>query len=315
MRAWTSRSCNAVLNSHSTIFSPVCRSLGCSQVQYSNHERIQTFYTHPRRCPRVNLQKRRRKFHTTGRLEAISFRDLKSDEKGTSEPEPSIKSDTNTDIPEIDPEDPAEQAYRRATQKTRKDWEAEKARLAREAEEKDKKTDEASEKPQKEAPPPPHGNKSPWQVFTDTLSTEFKASKEWNDSTKQLASSAHHFSESESIRRARAAYSAASGAATSSTASALKGTGKVLGQGAAWTWDTSVVKGIRSGANAAGRGIDKATQPLRETEAFKSVKDVVDDGSSTRYGGWLEKEERRRRRELRAQEPRVSNSPSVEDPE
>ncbi|KAI9775848.1 MAG: protein translocase subunit [Candelina submexicana] len=148
-------------------------------------------------------------------------------------------------------------------------------------------------------PPPPHGDKTPWQVFTETLRTEFKASKEWNESTKQLASSAHQFTENESVKRARAAYTAASGAATSSTASALKSTGKVLGQSAAWTWETPVVKGVRAGVNATGRGIEKATRPVRETEAFKSLKDVVDDGSSSRYGGWVEKEERRKQRELR----------------
>ena len=62
------------------------------------------------------------------------------------------------------------------------------------------------------------------------------------------------------------------------------------------------MKGVRKGASAAGRGLDAATKPLRETEAFKSVKDVIDDGSSSRYGGWTEKEERRKARELREQE-------------
>ena len=148
-------------------------------------------------------------------------------------------------------------------------------------------------------PPPPHGDKTPWQVFTETLRTEFKASKEWNDSTKALASSAHQFTESESVKRARAAYSAASGTAASTTSSALKGTGKVIGKTAAWTWDTPVVKGVRAGVNATGKGIDKVTKPVRETAAFKSVKEVIDDGSSSRYGGWTEKEERRKKRELR----------------
>ncbi|CAF9919827.1 MAG: hypothetical protein GOMPHAMPRED_001889 [Gomphillus americanus] len=151
-------------------------------------------------------------------------------------------------------------------------------------------------------PPPPHGDKTPWQVFTETLSKEFKASKEWNESTKQLSDSANDFSESESVRRARAAYSAASEAASSKTSAALKSTGKVIGQGASWTWETPVMKGVRKGASAAGRGLDAATKPLRETEAFKSVKDVIDDGSSSRYGGWTEKEERRKARELREQE-------------
>jgi mitochondrial import inner membrane translocase subunit TIM44 len=41
------------------------------------------------------------------------------------------------------------------------------------------------------------------------------------------------------------------------------------------------------------------TRPVRKSKAFQAVKETVDDGSSSRYGGWVEKEERRRRRELR----------------
>ena len=159
------------------------------------------------------------------------------------------------------------------------------------------------QKTEEPPPPPPHGNKTPWQVFIETLKTEFQASKEWNESTKALASSAHQFTENESVKRARQAYSAASGTATSATASALKGTGKALGQGAAWTWDTPVIKGVRTGVSATASGLEKATRPVRETKVYKtavgSVKDVVDDGSSSRYGGWVEKEERRKQRELR----------------
>jgi mitochondrial import inner membrane translocase subunit TIM44 len=164
---------------------------------------------------------------------------------------------------------------------------------------KEESSDSKKDSQKDEPPPPPHGDKSPWQVFTDTLRSEFKASKEWNESTKQLASSAHQFTESESVKRARAAYDATAGAATSKTADALKTTGKALGQGAAWTWDTKVVQGIRGGVNATGRGIEKATRPVRETKTFQSIKEAVDDGSSSRYGGWVEKEERRKKKELR----------------
>ena len=150
-----------------------------------------------------------------------------------------------------------------------------------------------------EPPPPPHGDKSPWQVFTETLRTEFKASKEWNESTKQLASSAHQFTESDGVRKARAAYDATAGAATTKTAEALKGTASALGSGAAWAWDSKVVQGVRGGVNATGRAIEKGTRPVRETKAFQNLKEVVDDGSSSRYGGWIEKEERRKRREAR----------------
>lgn len=159
------------------------------------------------------------------------------------------------------------------------------------------KKDDSKEEKKKEAapPPPPHGDKTPWQVFRETLSSEFKASKEWNESTKQLGSSVNQFTESEGVRRAREAQQAA----TSTAAKALKGTAKAVGSGAAWTWETSAVQGVRKGVNAAGRGVEKATRPVRESETFKTIKEAVDDGSSSRYGGWIEKEERRRKRELR----------------
>lgn len=270
----------------------------------------------------------RRPFSTTTQRSAISFRDLKSDGKSKeAAPKEQPKQEQKTD--------PAEEAYQQATRenldKARAEREKQRARAEEESSRKEETEEETGEgdrnkkeekKKETPPPPPPHGNKSPWQVFTETLKTEFKASKEWNESTKQLASSANQFTENESVKRARAAYSAASGAATSGTASVLKNTGRAVGQTAARTWDSSVVKGVRAGANAAGRGIDKATQPIRETSAFKSVKNVVDDGSSSRYGGWVEKEERRKRREQREIEeaaasgrPGRRNEKIEEDPE
>lgn len=150
-------------------------------------------------------------------------------------------------------------------------------------------------------PPPPHGDKTPWQVFMETMQTEFKASKEWNDSTKQLAQGATDFVESESVRRAREAYEKTTGAVSSTAGKVLKGTAGAVGKGAAWTWETPVMKGVRKAANVTGEAIDKTTKPIRETEAFKSVKSVIDDGSSSRYGGWVDKEERKKQRELREQ--------------
>ncbi|KAI0478044.1 TIM44 subunit of mitochondria import inner membrane translocase [Xylaria cf. heliscus] len=159
--------------------------------------------------------------------------------------------------------------------------------------------EEKEEKKEDLPPPPPHGDKTPWQVFMETMQTEFKASKEWNESTKQLSDSAHQFTESESVRRARQAYESTTGAVSSTAGKVLKTSADAVGKGAAWTWDTNVMKGVRKGANITGEALDKATKPIRDTEAFKSVKDVIDDGSSSRYGGWVEKEERRKARELR----------------
>ena len=160
---------------------------------------------------------------------------------------------------------------------------------------KEEGTEDGKDKKKDDTAPPPHGDKTPWQVFTETLRSEFKASQEWNDSTKQLAGRVQTFSESEGVRRAREA----SEAATSGASKVIKGTGKAIGQSAAWTWNTSAVQGVRAGVNATGRGIEKATRPVRETKAFKDISEAMDDGTSTRYGGWIEKEERRQRKEAR----------------
>ncbi|RGP78104.1 hypothetical protein FLONG3_3782 [Fusarium longipes] len=159
-----------------------------------------------------------------------------------------------------------------------------------EGEGKDKKKEDAP-------PPPPHGDKTPWQVFMETMNTEFQKSQEWNESTKQIAASANQFAESEGVRRAREAYEKSTGAVSSTLGKGAKATAGAIGKGASWTWDTSVVKGVRKAANVTGDAVDKATQPIRNTEAYKNVKNVIDDGSSSRYGGWVEKEERRKRRE------------------
>lgn len=159
---------------------------------------------------------------------------------------------------------------------------------------------EGKKEEQKETPPPPppHGDKSPWQVFRETMSSEFKASKEWNESTKALADGAQQFTENESVRRAREAYEKSTGAVSSTAGKVLKTTAGAVGKGAAWTWETPVLKAARTTVNATASVIEKGTRPIRETEAYKNVKNVIDDGSSSRYGGWVEKEERRKKREL-----------------
>lgn len=212
----------------------------------------------------------------------------------------------------------------RLQQQQQKDKQEQQEKQEKQSEESNQEKSE--EEPKKEGkkdapPPPPHGDKTPWQVFRETLQTEFKASKEWNESTKALASSAHQFTENENIKKARAAYEAASGAATSKTATAIKTTGKAIGTSAAWTWNTPVVKGIRKGVNVTGSGIEKVTRPVRETEAYKSavggVKNAIDDGSSSRYGGYIEKEERRKQRKLREEAELKAGrrvEPMVEDP-
>ncbi|KAI2487938.1 Mitochondrial import inner membrane translocase protein [Pyrenophora tritici-repentis] len=159
-----------------------------------------------------------------------------------------------------------------------------------------KEGEEGEKKEKKDAPPPPpHGDKTPWQVFTETLKQEFQASKDWNEGTKQLGGALHDFTQNPQVQKA----GELSEAAKTKTTQALKKTASAVGQGAAWTWDTMPVKGVRAAARVTGSGLEYATRPVRQTKAFQAVKETIDDGSSSRYGGWVEKEERRKRRELR----------------
>lgn len=210
--------------------------------------------------------------------------------------------------PQSTPPSPKDEASEQPEVKDQKEQQEQKAEEPNK-EEKEKTQEEQQEKEQekeKPPPPPPHGDKTPWTVFVETLSTEFKASKEWNESTKALASSAHQFTESDSVKKAREAYEKSSkiaGAASSATGETLKKAATAVGKGAAWTWETPVVKAGRTAVKATGSGVEKITRPIRETEVYKSVKgnvqDVLDDGSSSRYGGFLEREERKKAREAR----------------
>lgn len=177
--------------------------------------------------------------------------------------------------------------------------EGEEAKEKKEGEEESgeqKEGEEGQKKGKEDAPPPPpHGDKTPWQVFTETLKQEFQASKDWNEGTKQLGGALHDFQQNPNVKKA----SEISEAAKTKTTEALKATASAVGQGAAWTWDTMPVKGVRAAARVTGSGIEYATRPVRQTKAFQAVKETIDDGSSSRYGGWVEKEERRKRRELR----------------
>jgi import inner membrane translocase subunit TIM44 len=172
-----------------------------------------------------------------------------------------------------------------------------------------KEGEEGQKKEKKDAPaPPPHGDKTPWQVFTETLQQEFQASKEWNEGTKELSGSIHDFTQNPQVQKAKQL----SDEAKTKTAQALNATGRAVGQGAAWTWDTMPVKGVRAAARVTGTGLEYATRPVRQTKAFQAISETIDDGSSSRYGGWTEKEERRKRRELRElnELQRVGGKPS-----
>lgn len=263
---------------------------------------------------------------------SISYRDIKKGKDSDKEAEkatprapkqekgPEPAASTKADAGEsADTESAAERAYREAREESEKE-EAKQQRTKSEEEGESDDGAKSEEKQKKNAPPPPpHGNKTPWQVFTETLSTEFKASKEWNEGTKELAGSVHDFTQNPNVQKARSAYNKATDTAATASTAALKTTATAIGSSAAWVWDTTPVKGVRHTVNAVGSGVEKVTRPVRETEAYRNVKEVIDDGSSTRYGGWTEKEERRKRREAKelrraSQGGRRPTEPMEEDP-
>lgn len=240
---------------------------------------------------------------TTISVRHVSFKELREERarqrRGESEPaKPQPKAEPEPEKVKAEQQsaaDAAEEAYAKAQAESDAQEKASGARQEGEQKSEEGAEGEGEAKGEKKPPPPPppHGDKTPWQVFTETLRTEFKASKEWNESTKQLSGTMHDFTQNPNVQKAKTAFTTAE----TITGNVVKGTASAVGKGAAWTWDTPVVKGVRIGVGAVGSGVEKVTRPVRQTEAYKNVKEVIDDGSSSRYGGWTEKEERRRRRE------------------
>lgn len=187
---------------------------------------------------------------------------------------------------------------------TEKDQEEKKEGEEESTEDKEKK--DKKEEEEAPPPPPPHGDKSPFAVFYETLQSEFKKSQEWQESTKQLGATAQQFTESPAVQKAREAYGTTAevaGKVGEKTAETLGRTASAIGKGAAWTWQTPVVKAGRAAVRVTGEGVAKVTKPVRETKVYKDIKqnveEVIDDGSSSRYGGFMEREERKKQREIR----------------
>lgn len=85
--------------------------------------------------------------------------------------------------------------------------------------------------------------------------------------------------------------------------------------------DSEVLKAIARVSNSVAMFADHATQPIRDTEVYKaiaaSVEEAFDDAAGTglRYGGYVEKEDRRRRREARRLKAGKTTKRVAENPE
>lgn len=152
--------------------------------------------------------------------------------------------------------------------------------------------------------PPPSAN-SPFRVFVDTFKAELKKSQELQDSVKALQGEAEKAGESDAYKKAREAFEAASkrgAGAAGMTTKAIRKTGQVLGSGVVKAWESPVGQVTRKTAAATADILDKSTKPIRDSEAFKSISSTIDDGQSSRYGGFSTPESRKAAREKQARE-------------
>ena len=106
------------------------------------------------------------------------------------------------------------------------------------------------------------------------------------------------------------------------TGKVIKRAASTVGHAATATWDSPVVKSSRkvvsSTASTVAKGVSQATEPIRQNEIYKSVSgavgEAIDDGSSSRYGGYRDRSERRRLRqewEMKRSRRRVEENPEA----
>lgn len=145
---------------------------------------------------------------------------------------------------------------------------------------------------------PPSGE-SPMKVFFDTFKQEVKKSNELKENIKALQDESGRVAESEAFKKAKEAYAKAQ-LGTSAAGKVVKKTAETVGDVAVKAWDSPVGKGVRTTVKVTADVADKAFEPVRKTQVYKDVSEVIDDGSSTAYGGFLTKEQREalRKKEL-----------------
>ncbi|KAJ7463402.1 import inner membrane translocase subunit tim44 [Mycena galericulata] len=156
--------------------------------------------------------------------------------------------------------------------------------------------------------------KSPFQTFVEVLRDELKKNRELQENVKQLQGDVDKFQDSEAMKRARAAYERAR--LTSSikenprlraAAEELKKTGVKVGDAVSEALKTmeesEIMRAISRASAAVSSTIEKSTEPIRNTAAYKTLSetliDALDDSGSAKHAGFEEKEARRLRRQKR----------------
>ncbi|CAE6417278.1 unnamed protein product, partial [Rhizoctonia solani] len=156
--------------------------------------------------------------------------------------------------------------------------------------------------------------KSPFQTFVDVLKEEIQKSRELQQNVKQLQGDVDKFQDSEAMKRAKDMYERAR--LTSSikenprlreAAEELKRNGikisDAVGEAVRSLEASGFYQGITRATAAVSSAVATSTEPIRNTDAYKAISEAVaealDDSGASRYGGYEEKEVRRKLREKR----------------
>ncbi|KDQ61678.1 hypothetical protein JAAARDRAFT_55020 [Jaapia argillacea MUCL 33604] len=175
--------------------------------------------------------------------------------------------------------------------------------------------------------------KSPFQTFVEVLREELKKNRELQDNVKQLQGEVDKFQDAEAMKKARAAYEKARltssikenpklRAAAEELRNAGLKVGDAVGEALKTMEESEVMRAISRASAAVSTTVSSATEPIRNTAAYKTlaetVIDALDDSGSAKHAGFEEKEARRKRRALRlakaGKEGRISRRVTA-DPE
>ncbi|CCC67810.1 hypothetical protein NCAS_0A12520 [Naumovozyma castellii] len=141
------------------------------------------------------------------------------------------------------------------------------------------------------------GGRTPIQIFRDTFKKEWDKSQELQENIKALHDASGKLSESETFKMAKDAYLKAHKGSSTILSKTMQKTGETVENMASKAWDSEIAKSTREAAKKTADTLDKSFEPVRKTQVYKDISEVIDDGDSSRYGGFITKEERRLKRE------------------
>ncbi|WVN91172.1 uncharacterized protein L203_106427 [Cryptococcus depauperatus CBS 7841] len=156
--------------------------------------------------------------------------------------------------------------------------------------------------------------RSPWAVFTQVLKEEIEKNKGWQDNVKQLQGDVDKFADSAAMKKAKDVYEKTrltnlikSNPRIQSAVSELQSAGISVHDAVQHALrESEVLRAISTATNRFVSSVDSATAPIRDTKAYKlmaeSIEEAFEDesGVGSRYGGYEDKEARRKKREARA---------------